>query len=542
MQQGQMERSAAHEQYIAVLPVAAEENSELQTIASTLTQTVSSRLSQFQGNDRNLVFVPASEVLRQQVHSAGQASETFGASYAVEGYLQREGERLRLTFTLIDPARNQQLGSEVVEGARNRILNLQDGAVLRLSNLLDLHLRPKQARQTGEISPVRPGPDEFYHQGLVYLQRSDDLQNIDTAIDLFQHALEIEERHALSQAGLAEAYWYKHEASREERWVQPARQAAERALALNDQVAHSHLAAGLVHNGTGAHQEALADFERALALEPRNGKAFEGLGRAHEKLGNAAEAETAYLKAAALRPGDWLAYKRLGLFYYSQGRYEKAAEQYERVVELTPDNAHGYANLGAFYLYAHRHAEAEIALRKAISIAPTVGTISNLGKLYYDRADYAAAARQYESALKLSPNDYQIWSNLAGSYVHAGRSDQAKEAYRTALRLVGQQIKIAGRDPGLLVDRAHYQAMLGSAAGARATLNEALRQDSTDPRLLATAADTYGVLGDWDLVRKYFLQACRAGFPAEQLLASPDLKDWPDREDMRPLFANPEPK
>ncbi len=542
-QRGQIEGSAAiHEQYVAVLPLVTEEDPELQAVANTLTQAVSSRLSQFQGIDRNLVFVPASEVLRQGTHSAAQAVEKFDVAYTVEGYLQAEGERLRLTFTLVDPKRKQQLGSEVVEGARGRILSLQDSAVLRLSNLLELRLRPKQARQAGEISPVAPGPDEFYLQGLVYLQRNDDLHNVNTAIDLFQHALEIDERHALSQAGLAEAYWYKYEASKDDRWVDSARQAAERALALNDQIAHSHLAMGLVHNGGGAHEAAIAAFERALALEPRNGKVFEGLGQAQEKLGKVGEAETAYLKAVALRPGDWLAYKRLGLFYYGQGQYEKAAEQYERVVELTPDNAHGYANLGAFYLYLRRYAEAETTLRKAINISPTVGTISNLGKVYYDRGDYPAAATQYERAVKLSENSYRVWSNLGGSRWHAGRRDQAREAYRKALRLVDQQIEVAGREPGLLVDRAHCQAILGDAAGARATLGEALRQNLSDPRLLASAVETYGFLGDWNLVRTYFLRAYRAGFPPERLLDSPDLKKWPGREEMRVSLARTAPK
>jgi serine/threonine protein kinase/Flp pilus assembly protein TadD len=542
MQQGWINRPAAREQYIAVLPLAAEENSDLQAVANTLTQAISSRLSQFQSIDRNLVFVPASEVLRQRVHSAGEAVEKFSVAYAVEGHLQQEGERLRLTFTLIDPEKNQQLGSEVVEGTRSRILNLQDGAVLRLSNLLDLHLRPKQARHAGEISPVRPGPDEFYHQGLVYLQRSDDLQNIDTAIDLFQHALETDERHAHSQAGLAEAYWYKHEASREERWVQPARQAAERALALNDQIAHSHLAMGLVHNGTGAHEAAISDFERALALEPRNGRAFEGLGRAQEKLGSTGEAETAYLKAVALRSGDWLAYKRLGLFYYGQGQYEKAAEQYERVVELTPDNAHGYANLGGFYLYLRRYAEAETALRKAISISPTAGTISNLGKVYFDQRNYPAAITQYERAAKLTANDHRVWQNLAASYWNAGRGQQAEAAYRKALRFLDEEIKVVGRDPGLLVNRAHCQASLGDAAGARATLTEVLRHELEDPRELASIVETYGILRDWVLVRTYFVRAIRAGFPPERLLGSPDLDHWPGREEMQASLARTKPQ
>jgi tetratricopeptide (TPR) repeat protein len=294
---------------------------------------------------------------------------------------------------------------------------------------------------------------------------------------------------------------------------------------------------GLVHNGTGAHQKAIADFERALVLEPRNGKAFEGLGRAQEKLGNTAEAETAYLKAVALRPGDWLAYKRLGLFYYNQGQCEKAAEQYEKVVELTPDNAHGYANLGGLYLYARRYAEAEIALQKAINISPTVGTISNLGKVYYDQGDYPAAIVQYERAVKLAEKDHRVWQNLASSYWNAGNREQAGTTFRNALRLLDEEIKVVGREPGLLVNRAHCQASMGDPAGARATLTEVLRHDLKDPRTLASVVETYGFLGDWELVNTYFLRACRAGFPPERLLNSPDLSHWPRREEMRATWV-----
>ncbi len=542
MQQGRISQPAAHEQYIAVLPLVTGEDPGLQALADTLIQAVSSRLSQFQSSGRNLALVPASEVLRLRVQSAREAAEAFGVAYAVESYLQQEGDRLRLTLTLIDPARNHQLGSEVVEGTRDRILNLQDGAVLRLSNLLDLHLQPKQARQAGEISPVQPGPDEFYRQGLVYLQRGDDLQNVDTAIDLFQRALEIDEGHAPAQAGLAEAYWDKYEASRDDRWVNPARQAAERALALNDQIAHSHLVMGLVRNGTGDHEAAIAEFEQALRIEPRNGTAFEGLGRAQEKLGNAGAAEAAYLKAVSLRPGDWLAYKRLGLFYYGQGKYEEAAEQYERIIELTPDNAHGYANLGGFYLYLRRYTEAEAALRKAISISPTVGTISNLGKVYYDRGDYPAAIAEYERAAKLAANDHRIWQNLGSSYWRVGQGQQVESAYRKALQLVDEEIKVAGREPGLLVNRAHAQAMLGDASGARTTLREVLSRALDDPRTLASVVETYGILGDWDLVRTYFLRAYRAGFPSERLLDSPSLDEWPGREQMRAMLAGDKPQ
>jgi tetratricopeptide (TPR) repeat protein/tRNA A-37 threonylcarbamoyl transferase component Bud32/TolB-like protein len=526
------ETASSGEHYVAVLPLKAGEDPELRAIADTLMQTVSSRLGQFEGVGRRLVVVPASEVLRQDVRSAQQAADKLGAGHAIEGNLQAEGERLRATFTLVDP-RRRQLGSQVVEGSRRQILNLEDGVVLKLSNLLNFHLRSDPLRRPGDVAPAKPGPDEFYLQGMVYLQRNDDVKNVDTAMDLFQRALDSDQKHAASWAGLAEACWYRYGDKHEEPWLEKARQAAEQALALNDQLAHSHIAAGLLRNGAGDSEAAVADFERALALEPRNGRAFDGLGEAREKLGQYRDAEAAYLKAVSLRPGDWLAYKRLGLFYYNRGEYAKAAEQYRRVVELTPDNAHGYANLGAFLLYAGEYTDAEAALRKAVSIRPTVGAISNLGKIYFDQGKFSQAVVEYERAVEMQQNHYRPRLNLAGAYWNAQRREQAREAYREALRLLELEITVAGEQAALLADLAHCQAGLGQGAAARATLERALRHNPDDPQILAGATETYAMLRDWDRVREYFGRARRAGYAVEQLLKSPNLQPWTARGEMQ---------
>ena len=75
-----------------------------------------------------------------------------------------------------------------------------------------------------------PGAYDFYLQGRGYLQDYDKTENLDSAITVFQRAIALDPNYALAYAGLGETYWQKYLASKDPRWVQPARHACERAL------------------------------------------------------------------------------------------------------------------------------------------------------------------------------------------------------------------------------------------------------------------------------------------------------------------------
>jgi hypothetical protein len=55
------------------------------------------------------------------------------------------------------------------------------------------------------------------------LQRSDQPQNADNAIALFERALKEDSGYALAQAGLGRSYWSKYAHAKEKRWVEAGR-------------------------------------------------------------------------------------------------------------------------------------------------------------------------------------------------------------------------------------------------------------------------------------------------------------------------------
>src|SRR5687768_3181285 len=90
-------------QHLAVLPFKVlGGEADLRVFADGLMETITSRLSQYEQGDSPLMVVPASDVRQQAAKSAGDAAKRFGVTAAVEGSVQSQGNRVRLTLTVID--------------------------------------------------------------------------------------------------------------------------------------------------------------------------------------------------------------------------------------------------------------------------------------------------------------------------------------------------------------------------------------------------------------------------------------------------------
>ena len=118
-------------------------------------------------------------------------------------------------------------------------------------------------------------------------------------------------RCALAYAGLASAYFYLSNLFMPPREAMPrVREAAERALALDDSLAQAHtcMALALVwYDWNFAQGE--KEFQRAIALNPKDTTSICMVGYALQKLGRTNEASQYYAKALKIKPGDEMARK-----------------------------------------------------------------------------------------------------------------------------------------------------------------------------------------------------------------------------------------
>jgi serine/threonine-protein kinase len=494
-----------------------------QSFCDGLVEILSSKLSQLEQFQRTLRVVPSTDVLREGIVSVREARQTFGATLAITGSVQRSENRVRLTINLVDPQTLLQLKSKTIDTEASDISVLQDGVVLEVADLLDVKLS-SQAKQILAVGGTTvPGAYEYYMQGRGYLQRYEVPQNVDTSVALFNRALELDPKYALAEAGLGEAYWRSYEQTKDTRWAEDARKRSAAAIALNDKLAQVYVTLGMIQTGTGHFDEAVQNLQKALALDPINADAYRELANTYQQTGRLKDAESTYLNAIAARPGYWATHNELGGFYYHLGRYAQAEKEFQRVVELTPDNARGYMNLGVIAYYQKRYEEAAKMYEKSVAIKPSASAYSNLGTVYYSLAQYDEAARYYEKAIQMNGHESLWWHNLAAAYQASGDSEKARGAFQQTAALIDQQLRVNPRDPTLLILLADAYSYLNQPQRARELLRQGMALAPDDISNMFQASAIYEQLGDRKLALQWIGKAIKGGFSRDLIEKEPTL-------------------
>lgn len=507
------------------------ENPANKALVDGLVETLTSKLSQLEQFQGELWVVPASEVRKNKVTSASESLQKFGTNLVVTGSVQQFSSGLRLIMNLVDAESHRQLDSKMIDDPMTNASILQDEAVIRLAEMMDVQLHPQTRRVLTAGGTTEPGAYEFYLRGRGILQRYDKLENINSALGLFERALKEDPNYALAYAGLGEAYLRKFQTTKDVQWIEHAVNNCERAVEMDDLLAPVHVNLGQIHSERGRYKEALDQFQKALELDPVNSEAYRGRAKAYQAQGKLTEAESTYKKAIEMKPDFWAGYNSLGIFYFRHGRYEDAIPQFRHVIELTPQNAKGYLNLGSMFYSLDRRTEAIEMYKRVLEIEPQYSAYSNLATLYYYDGHYKDAARMYEKALEQRDSDYRVWGYLATAYGRIpDESHKEFAAYQRALSLAEKRLKINPRDPGLLVRLAVYNRELGERDKALSLLQQAVALQPKEVNVIFRIGSNYARLGERELALEWIERALDKGYAVEELERNPGFAELRDDE------------
>jgi tetratricopeptide (TPR) repeat protein len=520
------------EKLVAVLPFTVmTSDAKEKPFSDGLTETLTAKLTQLTV-DPTLQVVPAPEIRAKGASTIDDVRKEFGATLVVEGDLQRSGNRVRINIAMVDAGTRRQLRAESLTVAASDPFAVQDEVVNAAIGMLQLAVQPGEREALGAHGTEVASAYDFYLQGLGYLQNYDKKENIESAIKVFDTALQLDSQYAGAYAGRGEAYWKMYETSgggKDVQWIDSSRHDCEHSLALNKRLPSAHVCLGTVYNGTGHYEDAVSQFESAVMIEPTNDDAYRGLADAYERLGKLAEAEKTYRQAIELRPHYWAGYSWLGAFYYYHARYPEAASMFSQVIALAPDSIRGYYNLGATYNAQGRYTDAIGMFQRSIAIRPTAAVYGNLGNSYFYLQRYPEAAGAYEEALKLSQSDYVLWWNLGdGYYWTPGKRAEAAEAYRQAISFGIKRLQVNPRDAYTLGVLAYCHAMLGERKPSLDYLQAGLKLAPEDSEMRFKAALVYNQFGDATNTLSWLKRALVSG------LSVAVVRDTPNFDSLRP--------
>ena len=186
----------------------------------------------------------------------------------------------------------------------------------------------------------------------------------------------------------------------------PREEVAALRAALEKNPAHPYLWASLSAACLRARlfEQARDAAERALAIEPSNVEAIVNLASARGGLGDHAGQEREARRALDLDPGSALAWLSLGEARLARGDFPGYEEAVRRAAGIDPSLARARLGLAMIALRAGRGGEARREAERAAALDPRDAAIRvGLGVVLAQQGDWAGARRAWEQALALEP-------------------------------------------------------------------------------------------------------------------------------------------
>ncbi len=182
----------------------------------------------------------------------------------------------------------------------------------------------------------------------------------------------------------------------------------------------------------------------------------------------------------------------LGHAAQRSGRADEALAYYRAALSLTPDHAETNSVCGLMLLQLNRPDEALPLLRRAVDLdPPNPGLRTNLAEAMAGTGDVAGAIALVEALAADTPGQWWIWERLGELKARASRFSEAARHFHQALELKPD-------DPSLLFKCARANFDAGSAAKARALLDQAAPLAPGHVAILRLYAEIHERDAAWD--------------------------------------------
>ena len=345
-----------------------------------ITEDIITELSKIRG--LNTFSRPTVLTFRDRPVTPQQIGQQLGAAFVLTGTLRRSGARLRISAQLVDTHTDFPIWSERFDREMKDVFEIQDEIARKIAEALRVTLSPQEM----EALAVKPTENlqayDLYLRGKRYARRQT-RQDLEFALQMFENAVTMDPSFALAYAACANACaMFYCNYSREQSWVERARENSGKAVALRWDLPEVQVSQAWVLYAAELHDEAVRMVKKAIERKRDCEGAY-------------------YLLCRAL---------------FAAGRNPEVVEISEAAIEASGEDYNVYI--------------------------PITNALGALGKDEAVRNMLQRRIVAFENHLKQVPEDARARILLGSDYAHLGRPDDALRELRMALTLRANEASI----------------------------------------------------------------------------------------------------
>ncbi len=437
-----------------------------------------------------------------------EIAQQLGVSNVVEGSVRRSGNHVRVSVQLIDALTDRHIWAQNYDRTLADSLALQGELATEIAAGVGATLSPQEKARV-EATPTKntAAYDAYLRGRALAAGLTTDFSNVESAARSFQESVTLDPNFALAWAylssALSSAYWNGIDSTPTR--LAAAKDAADRAVALDPNLPETHLALGYYrYYGLRDFRGAFAEFQLAEKSLPNDVGVLRAIGLIQRRFGHWDETIAVIRHVIALDPRNTEAAGILALSYMAKRQFPDALAVLDHILAFDPSNRQAI-EIKAFCLWAMRDFEAADLLLTRPDIS-----LHLRGHQAMTKGHYAAAADFFSKALKDAHGGEkrEILVDLGLAQQRAGNVADAKATFQEAMREVTQELGTVPADSGPAAELHSYlgvvYAALGDAASAvkEGKKGMAMQPSSEDlfegPAREEQMAQIYALLGNAD--------------------------------------------
>jgi serine/threonine protein kinase/Tfp pilus assembly protein PilF len=377
-------------------------------------------------------------------------AEELGVDAVLEGSVLRSGDRIRITVQLIDATTDLHLWAESYDRDLADVLVLQSEVARAVAREVHAQLTPREQTLLASARAVNPDAYDAVLRGELHasiLTR----QELDTAENYFELALEKDPNYARAYAGIANvwlsrrAMWYAEPKDA----AQKAMAAIQKALALDDSLARVQTTLARIQTVEWKWKEAEATFLRALEIAPNGAGVHAGYAGILRVLGRRTEAIEHFERAIELDPLSTSLRSSYAVNLAFLGRHDEAIDQARRALAAQPNQNVAHEALSVAFsrkgmrreaveaLIAAAKRDEDVEKARALQRGYDEGryqeALVSAAELLESRLQRQAVHRTQDGALPLGEPLFVSAGEIAMLYDAAGLPEKALEWWEKAV-------------------------------------------------------------------------------------------------------------